>query len=100
MQHPDIHFHAWTQREITELLLNAQRDFAMPFEIELLAKNGSEVVAVLGKRKLKRPALRRLSFRFLVERRAHLADDGGERRLISDRELGEHLAVESDVGCL
>lgn len=51
MQHPDIHFHASSQREITELLLNAQRDFAMPFEIELLAKNGYEVVAVLGKRK-------------------------------------------------
>jgi SAM-dependent methyltransferase len=49
--HPDIHFHVWTQREIAELLLNVQRDFAMRFEIELLAKNGSEVVAVLRKQK-------------------------------------------------
>lgn len=49
--HPDIHFHAWTQREIAELLLNVPRDFAMRFEIELLATNGAEVVAVLRKRK-------------------------------------------------
>jgi SAM-dependent methyltransferase len=47
--HPDIHFHVWTQREIVALLGGVQRDLNLAFEIEMLAKNGSEMVVVLRK---------------------------------------------------
>lgn len=47
--HPDIHFHVWTQREILELLEGIQRDLSVAFEIEMLAKNGGEMVVILRK---------------------------------------------------
>ena len=47
--HPDIHFHVWTQREIVDLLDGIQRDLNLSFEVEMLAKNGGEVVVVLRK---------------------------------------------------
>ncbi|HEY9910174.1 MAG TPA: methyltransferase domain-containing protein [Thermosynechococcaceae cyanobacterium] len=45
-----IHFHAWTQTEILELLQTLQRmpDFT-PFEVELVQKNGMEIITVLRK---------------------------------------------------
>jgi SAM-dependent methyltransferase len=43
----DIHFHAWTQTELIGLLLNLQRDFGLQFEVEMIAKNGLELVIVL-----------------------------------------------------
>lgn len=45
----NVHFHAWTQREIIELFLNVQRDFGFAFEIEMLARNGAELIVVLRK---------------------------------------------------
>lgn len=45
----NIHFHVWTQRGIIELLLNVQRDFGFRFEIEMIARNGKELVVVLRK---------------------------------------------------
>jgi predicted SAM-dependent methyltransferase len=45
----NVHFHAWTQREIIELLLNVQRDFGLAFEIEMIARNGAELIIVLRK---------------------------------------------------
>lgn len=44
-----IHYHAWTQRELIELILNLRRDFQLPIEIEAIVKNGQELVVVLHK---------------------------------------------------
>ena len=51
-----IHFHVWTQTEVLELFQTLQRlpDFT-PFEVELVQKNGMEVITVL--RKAFEPAL-------------------------------------------
>ena len=43
----NIHFHAWTQTELIALLLNLQQDFGLQFEVEMIAKNGLELVIVL-----------------------------------------------------
>jgi SAM-dependent methyltransferase len=40
-----IHFHVWTQHEIVELIVDLQR--RLPIEIELVQKNGHEVLLVL-----------------------------------------------------
>ena len=40
-----IHFHCWTQREMFELLYHIQQE--MPFDIEMLLKNGEENIFVL-----------------------------------------------------
>jgi predicted SAM-dependent methyltransferase len=45
----NIHFHAWTQTELIALLLNLQQDFGLQFEVEMIAKNGLELVMVLRK---------------------------------------------------
>src|SRR5438067_7373435 len=48
----NIHFHAWTQREIIEMFLNMKRDFNFPIEIELVCKNGHELLVILRKANL------------------------------------------------
>ncbi|HEX4665529.1 MAG TPA: methyltransferase domain-containing protein [Chthoniobacterales bacterium] len=48
-QRTNVHFHVWTTREIIELLQNVQRDFGFPFELEMIARNGAELVIVLRK---------------------------------------------------
>jgi predicted SAM-dependent methyltransferase len=45
----NVHFHVWTQREILDLFLNIQRDFGFVFEVEMIARNGSELLVVLRK---------------------------------------------------
>lgn len=45
----NIHFHVWTQREMIDFILNLRRDFALPIEIEMMAKNSQEMVIVLRK---------------------------------------------------
>ncbi len=45
----NIHFHVWTQREIVELFLNVKRDFAFPIELEMVARNGAEIVVIVRK---------------------------------------------------
>jgi SAM-dependent methyltransferase len=42
-----IHFHVWTQREMLELLQDLQRQ--LPFELELMQRNGIEIIFVLRK---------------------------------------------------
>jgi predicted SAM-dependent methyltransferase len=44
-----IHFHAWTQAELLELLQTASRELGLEFDIELMLKNGHEVIFVLRK---------------------------------------------------
>ena len=44
-----IHFHAWTQAELLELLQTAARELELDFDIELMLKNGHEVIFVLRK---------------------------------------------------
>ncbi|MCP5553617.1 MAG: methyltransferase domain-containing protein [Akkermansiaceae bacterium] len=45
----NIHFHAWTQAEILELLLNLRREQGVPMELECALGGGGEVVCVLRK---------------------------------------------------
>ena len=45
----NIHFHVWTQREILEIFLRLKQDYHFPIEIELVEKNGLEIVVVLRK---------------------------------------------------
>jgi predicted SAM-dependent methyltransferase len=42
-----IHFHAWTQTELLELLRAASDELELDFDIELMLKNGVEVIFVL-----------------------------------------------------
>ena len=42
-----IHFHVWTQNEIMEMLYEAKKIF--PFEVEMINKNGHEIIFVLSK---------------------------------------------------
>jgi predicted SAM-dependent methyltransferase len=42
-----IHFHAWTQSELLELLQTAASELELDFDIELMLKNGLEVIFVL-----------------------------------------------------
>jgi predicted SAM-dependent methyltransferase len=42
-----IHFHAWTQTELLEVLRTAAHELALDFDIELMLKNGHEVIFVL-----------------------------------------------------
>jgi SAM-dependent methyltransferase len=44
-----IHYHVWTQTEILEMLLTLKKAFSLNFEVELIYKNGSEVILVLRK---------------------------------------------------
>jgi SAM-dependent methyltransferase len=44
-----IHFHAWTQWELVELLQTATGELRLDFDIELMLKNGHEVIFVLRK---------------------------------------------------
>lgn len=44
-----VHYHVWTQREITELLRKIERDFKINFEIQALVKNKHEVIYILRK---------------------------------------------------
>jgi predicted SAM-dependent methyltransferase len=44
-----IHFHAWTQAELLELLQTGARELMLEFDIELMLKNGHEVIFVLRK---------------------------------------------------
>ncbi len=45
----NIHYHVWTQTEILEMVLALKKTFAFDFEVELIYKNGIEVVIVLRK---------------------------------------------------
>ena len=42
-----IHFHVWTQFELMELLLSLRQRFGLTFNIELMLKNGEEVIFIL-----------------------------------------------------
>lgn len=44
-----IHFHAWTQSEMMELLVILKKQFHLPFLIELIFKYGHEVIFILKK---------------------------------------------------
>ncbi|HEV3480417.1 MAG TPA: methyltransferase domain-containing protein [Gaiellaceae bacterium] len=44
-----IHFHAWTQAELLELLRTAADELHLDFDIELMLKNRHEVIFVLRK---------------------------------------------------
>lgn len=44
-----IHFHAWTQTELLELLRTAADELELDFDIELMLKNRHEVIFVLRK---------------------------------------------------
>jgi SAM-dependent methyltransferase len=44
-----IHYHVWTQTELLELLVALQRDFSLPFDVELFAANDIECIVVLRK---------------------------------------------------
>jgi len=44
-----VHYHVWTQREVTELFVRLARDFKVDLEIEALMKNQHEVIYVLRK---------------------------------------------------
>ena len=44
-----IHYHAWTQVEIVELILTLKKTLGFNFEIELLYKRGNELITVLTK---------------------------------------------------
>jgi ubiquinone/menaquinone biosynthesis C-methylase UbiE len=44
-----IHYHVWTQTELLELLVALQRDFSLPFDVELFAANDIECLVVLRK---------------------------------------------------
>lgn len=45
----NIHFHVWTQRDILEMFLRLKQDLQFPIEIELINKNGLEIIVVLRK---------------------------------------------------
>jgi len=45
-----IHFHTWTQAELLRLLVYCQGELRLPFEVEVVQRNTSEVVCVLRKR--------------------------------------------------
>jgi predicted SAM-dependent methyltransferase len=42
-----IHFHAWTQTELLEVLRTAADELELDFDVELMLKNGLEVIFVL-----------------------------------------------------
>lgn len=44
-----IHYHVWTQKEMTEMFIRIAQDFNVDLEIEALLKNGHEVIYVLRK---------------------------------------------------
>ena len=44
-----VHFHVWQQSEMLQMICNLQTRFGLPFDIELCAKNGMEVIIVLRK---------------------------------------------------
>jgi hypothetical protein len=44
-----IHFHAWTQAELIDLVRTAAEELGLNFDVELMLKNGLEVVFVLRK---------------------------------------------------
>jgi SAM-dependent methyltransferase len=45
----NIHYHVWTQTEILEMILALKRTFGFNVEIELIYRNGIEVIIVLRK---------------------------------------------------
>ena len=44
-----IHFHAWGQAEMLELLSALQRRYAQPFEVEAIVKRDYEMICILRK---------------------------------------------------
>lgn len=44
-----IHYHAWTQTEIIELVATLKKKFSFGFEVELICKNMGEVIIILKK---------------------------------------------------
>ncbi len=44
-----IHYHAWTQTEIIELVATLKKKFSFGFEVELIFKNIGEVIMILKK---------------------------------------------------
>jgi SAM-dependent methyltransferase len=44
-----IHFHTWTQEGLLRLLLHCRSELRLPFEVELLQRNASEIIFVLRK---------------------------------------------------
>lgn len=54
-----IHYHVWTQKEMTELFMRLAQDFRVSLEIEAVLKNNHEFVYILRKeppRSLSKPA--------------------------------------------
>lgn len=50
-----IHYHVWTQREMTELFARLSQDFNLDLEIEALLKNHHEVIYILRKQPPHKP---------------------------------------------
>jgi SAM-dependent methyltransferase len=44
-----IHFHAWTQAELIDLVRTAAEELGLSFDVELMLKNGLEIIFVLRK---------------------------------------------------
>jgi predicted SAM-dependent methyltransferase len=44
-----IHYHAWTQTELIELVVRLKKEFSFNFEVELIYKNMGEVIIILKK---------------------------------------------------
>jgi SAM-dependent methyltransferase len=44
-----IHFHVWTQAELLELFARLKTDYAFPFDVDAILKNGMELIAILRK---------------------------------------------------
>jgi SAM-dependent methyltransferase len=45
-----VHYHVWTQKEMTELFIRIAKEYSVDFEIEALVKNLHEVIYVLRKK--------------------------------------------------
>ena len=45
-----IHYHVWTQTELLEFVVALQRDYGLPFDVELFMRNDVECIVVLRKR--------------------------------------------------
>lgn len=53
-----VHYHVWTQRQMTEMFTRLASDFKLDFEIEALIKNRHEIIYII--RKTPRNSLRKI----------------------------------------
>jgi hypothetical protein len=44
-----IHYHAWTQTEMLELMVTLKKELYFYFEVEFISKNIDEVIIILRK---------------------------------------------------